>query len=145
VEIVEVTPKALNNIVFDLKIAFEQENSPESERALYLDYITAMWGLFGQFGLLSPQKTFFRVSEKFGENPEDLAVDELEAEYMKEKFGLGMEAPGAGATPQMGGPGQMPQVNNFNQTMRGQRFGARGGMQNAGVSAQPRPIMGRAR
>ncbi len=153
VEIVEVTPRALNNMVFDLKINFEQENSPESERALYLDYITAMWNLFGQFGLLSPQKTFFRVSEKFGENPSDLAVDDIEALYEQERFGIpGQQLPQQpvagqqpGQQPGQMSPGALPEVNNFNQQMRGQKFGAGGGMMNVpgqGAPGRGRPIMG---
>jgi hypothetical protein len=110
VEIIEVTPKALQQLEFDIKINFEMENSPETERALYLDFIVTIWKLFGQFGLLSPKKSLFRVMEKFNENIYDFIDENLAAEYEKERFDV------------MGGIPE--QVNNYNQSLRGQIYGA---------------------
>jgi len=118
VEIIEVTPKALQSLNFDIKINFEIENSPETERALYLDYITTIWNLFGNTGLLSPKKSLFRITEKFNENISDLVEDEVLAEYEKERFGVSSVN-----VPQ---PSQLPEVNRYNQTLRGQMFGPSG-------------------
>ena len=118
VEIIEVSPEAMRKIRFDIKISFETERSPESERALYLDYIATMVKLFGPTGLLSMKKMLGRVAEKFGENLSDIAEDQVVEEYMR---GLMGEAPQ---------PSQMPAVNGVNQQMRGQQFGAEGGIQN---------------
>ena len=118
VEIIEVTPKALQLLNFDIKINFEIENSPETERALYLDYIVTIWKLFGNTGLLSPKKSLFRITEKFNENISDLVDDEVLADYEKERFGVSSVNP-----PQ---PSQLPEVNRYNQMLRGQMFGPSG-------------------
>ena len=80
VDIIEVTPDSLRKINFDIKITFEMESSPETERALYLDYITTVMKLFGQTGLLSPKKMLYRLVEKFGENLSDIVDDKVENE-----------------------------------------------------------------
>lgn len=88
VEIIEVTPDALRDMKFDIKIKFEQENAPETERALFLDYIKTVMALFGQTGILDPKKVYFRLAEKFNENPADLVNDNVISEYELERFGI---------------------------------------------------------
>ena len=121
VEIIEVSPEALQQLRFDIKISFESERSPEAERALYLDYVATMVKLFGPTGLLSYKKMIGRIAEKFGENLSDIVEDQVAEDYMKTMTGQNPEAPQ---------PSQMPGVNGFNQQMRGQANGAAGGVQN---------------
>jgi hypothetical protein len=118
VEIIEATPKALREIQFDIKIDFEPENSPQSERLIYLDYLRTIWGLFGQSGLISMKKSLFRVAEKFGENISDLVEENVLSEYEKERFGFTTvaEQPQAPA----------PAIEGQKQQTRGQMFGALG-------------------
>jgi len=134
VEIIEVTPKSLQQLNFDIKINFETENSPETERALYLDYIVTIWKLFGNTGLLSPKKSLFRIAEKFNENLSDLVEDTVLADYEKERFGVtSSQSVNPTNIPQ---PSQLPEVNRYNQMMRGRQFGIEGPgerMMNEGV------------
>lgn len=88
VEIIEVTPKGLRQLKFDLKIKFEPENSPEAERALFLDYLTTAWKLFGQTGILSAKKSLYRMAEKFNEPISDIVDDSVVADYEKDRFGI---------------------------------------------------------
>lgn len=147
VEIIEVTPKGLQQLRFDLSIKFEVENSPETERALFLDYLSTMWNLFGQTGLLSAKKSLYRAAEKFNEPISDIVDESVVSEYEKERFGItnpeeeskkkmaeaqkqgaaaGMEA-GGGMSSALGpGQGQGGPVDKVNQSMRGQMFGAKG-------------------
>lgn len=120
VEIIEVSPEAMRKIRFDIKITFEMERTPESERALYLDYIATMVKLFGPTGLLSFKKMIGRVAEKFGENLSDIAEDKVVEDYMRGATGMPGEAK----------PSEMPGVNAFNQSLRGMANGAAGGTQN---------------
>jgi hypothetical protein len=134
VEIIEVTPKGLQQLKFDLKITFEQENSPETERALFLDYLSTMWKLFGQTGLLSAKKSLYRAAEKFNEPIADIVDENVVAEYEKERFGITnqtvqQQKQQQQPQPQSQGapPSAMPAVNDQNQAMRGQVFGSEGG------------------
>lgn len=126
VEIIEVTPKALRDLKFDIKLKFEQENTPETERALFLDYIKTVVGLFGQSGILDFKKTYFRIAEKFNENPSDLVNEQVIAQYEQERFGIQ--------------PAQninTPTVDAIKSRQTGQQFGASGPgqrMVNEGVS-----------
>lgn len=132
VEIIEVTPESLQAIDFDIKVDFELENSPADERALYLDYITTMFNLFGPAQIISPKKAFFRLSEKFNENPSDLVDDNLLQEYEHEAFGTPLQKqqqPGMQGGTQGGNP-MMPTAQAANQQSLGARVGAQGGMQN---------------
>lgn len=130
VEIIEVSPEALRDLSFDIKINFEMENSPEAERALYLDYIMTVTKLFGQTGLLSQKKMLYRTVEKFGESIGDVVEDNVMFEYENEMFGAKNPQPAQPGQEQPPTPGEMPAVNDFNQSMRGQQFGAQGGIQN---------------
>lgn len=116
VEIIEVSPQALRDLKFDIKIDFEQENSPDTERALYLDYVSTLMKLFGNTGLISPKKMLYRVVEKFNESIGDVVEDAVVEEYQSERF--------RNTPPPK--PSEMPAVNNANQAMRGQMFGAGG-------------------
>jgi hypothetical protein len=122
VEIIEVSPEAMRGLKFDITIDFESENSPETERALYLDYIMTISKLFGQSGLLSQKKMLYRTIEKFNESISDVVDDNVAQEYEKERFGVN--------PPQTAQPGGMPAVNGVNQQMRGMMSGAAGGSQN---------------
>lgn len=115
VEIIEVSPQALRDIKFDIRVDFEQENSPETERALYLDYVATLMKLFGNTGLISPKKMLYRVVEKFNEQIGDVVEDSIVNEYQSERF--------SNNAPK---PSELPAVNNANQAMRGQMFGAAG-------------------
>ena len=64
------------------------ENSPEQERALFLDYLTTMWNLFGQTGLLSAKKSLYRAAEKFNEPISDIVEEQVIEDYEKERFGI---------------------------------------------------------
>ncbi len=139
VDIIEVTPDALRKMNFDIKINFEMENSPETERALYLDYISTVIKLFGQTGLVSMKKMLYRTVEKFGESLSDIVDDKVENDYESERFGLPQKfipppqvgadgKPIQGAAPM--GPGTA--TGDFNQSMRGMQFGAAGGGANVG-------------
>lgn len=130
VEIIEVTPDELRQIDFDIKIKFEQENAPETERALFLDYVVTMMKLFGQNGIISPKKAFFRTSEKFNENPADLLEDKVISEYEQERFGVKPKTEDVN-------PNAIPSIANVNNSLRGQMFGAEGAgqrMSNEGVT-----------
>lgn len=136
VEIIEVTPEALNALNFDIKMQFEQENSPESERFLFLDYITTVFKLFGQSGIISPKKAFFRISEKFNENPSDLVEDNVLMDYEQERFGIPNTQP---INPQqVPSESQLPATQQYNNSMRGTMNGANGPMGNA---MEPSPQM----
>lgn len=115
VEIIEVTPQALQQLNFDIKIGFEVENSPEMERALYLDYVTTLVNLFAPTGLLSMKKLLYRTVEKFNEQISDVVEENISADYENERFGIGAQ------------PHTVPPAtNDINQQMRGQMFGAAG-------------------
>jgi hypothetical protein len=148
VEIIEVSPKALRDLKFDIKVDFEPENTPETEKLLYLDYVTTLMNLFGQSGLVSQKKVLFRLSEKYGESLSDIVEDTVMQEYEQERFGITKPAP----IPQQGGAqatgmklpnaNQMPGVNEMNSQLRGQMMGAQGPgqrMVNEGVA--PRNIL----
>jgi len=124
VEIIEVTPESLQQLDFDIKITFEQESTPESERALYLDYIRTMFQLFGQSNIISPQKAFYRIAEKFNENPEDLVSDQISADYEQERFGFTTikQPQQIGAQKQ----GQQTSMDMFRSARAGMQNGAQG-------------------
>jgi hypothetical protein len=115
IEIIEATPEALRQIEFDVKISFDQENSPSTEKVLFLDYIRTLFGLFGNSNIISQKKAFFRMSEKFNENPSDLMEEGLEQEYNNDIS----EKP----TPK---EGQMPMMQNGLNSIRGEQNGAMG-------------------
>jgi len=117
VEIIEVSPEALRKVRFDIKIDFEQENSPETERALFMDYVVTMIKLFGQTGLLSLKKMMYRTIEKFGESIIDVVEDKVVEDYNQERFGVSTVKAQSG---------NLPTVDNFKQQMTGQQFGAEG-------------------
>lgn len=124
VEIIEVSPQELRQIKFDIKIDFESELSPESERALYMDYIHTIYNLFGPLGLIDMKKLLFKTVEKFDDSIVDVVPDNLISEYEKERFGISQPVQNTG----------MPAINNYNQSLRGQMYGAGGpaqGMENA--------------
>ena len=123
VEIIEVTPEMLRQVKFDVKIDFEKEDSPDTERALYLDFVATLEKLFGQIpGLLDPKKLMFRLIEKFGEDISDVVPDNLIQDYEKERFGF----PGQQQQLKPLNAESLPQANALNQQMRGQQFGAQG-------------------
>jgi len=146
VEIIEVTPEALQQIGFDIKIDFEQEQSPENERLIFLDFLHNLMGMFGQTGLLSPKKMLYRTLEKFGESISDYVDDKFISDYEKERFGITTEKPVAEGTmtPSLSPADQGPEgakaatpLSNFNQTVRGRMMGAAGPgqrMQNEGIT-----------
>ena len=133
VEIIEVTPKALQKLQFDIKISFETEQSPENERLIYLDFITRLMSLFGQTGLLSPKKLLYRIIEKFGESVSDFVDEQLIADYEKERFGITSEQPQQTLQPPnapeaqgyRGEEGASP-LTNYLQRQRGMMYGAEG-------------------
>lgn len=102
VEIIEVTPQQLQDIRFDIKISFEVENSPETERALYLDFVRTIIALFAPYGLVSPKKLFYRTAEKFNENISDLVEEQVLSDYERERFGVGSFTPKVPGGPRMG-------------------------------------------
>jgi len=133
VEIIEVTPKALQKLQFDIKISFETEQSPENERLIYLDFITRLMSLFGQTGLLSPKKLLYRIIEKFGESVSDFVDEQLISEYEKERFGFTSKQPQQQLQPPnapeaqgyRGEEGASP-LTNYLQRQRGMMYGAEG-------------------
>jgi hypothetical protein len=96
--------------------------------------VVTIWKLFGNTGLLSPKKSLFRIAEKFNENLSDLVEDEILADYERERFGI--------TKPQSANmlqPSQLPEVNRYNQMMRGRQFGIEGPgerMMNEGVTPE---------
>lgn len=118
VEIIEVSPKAMRQLRFDIKINFEVENSPETERALYLDYITTISKLFGQTGLLSMKKMLYRTVEKFGESISDVVDEKVVMDYESERFGIKTDLPQYRPN--------LPQVNDMKQAYAGMANGAAG-------------------
>ncbi len=129
VEIVEVTPESVRELKFDLQIDFEVEETPQQERALYMDFILTLVKLFGQQqGLLDPKKVMFRMIDKFGENPSDFIPDTLIRDYENERFGFTSEKSPA--------PGGFPELNDMNQAMRGMQNGAGGPAQQMGGPLQ---------
>ena len=140
VEIIEVTPKALRQMQFDIKIDFEPDYSPTEERAIYMDFTTALMNMFGQYGLVDPKKVMFKMIDKFGENPVDYTPDALMSEYEMERFGFTAQQP-----QQQVQPGSMPGVNNANQQMRGRAYGSAGAAaRDAGATGMPSPLAGEA-
>lgn len=145
VEIIEVTPQALQSLQFDIKISFETEQSPENERLIFLDFITRLLNMFGNSGLLSPKKVLYRVIEKFGESISDFVDENLIADYEKERFGFTSEVPQQNqvnpvnlpeAQGYRGEEGASP-LTNFLQRQRGMMYGAQGpgeAMKNAGIA-----------
>lgn len=115
VEIIEVTPQTIRDMNFDIKVSFEPENSPATERALYIDFITFLLNSFGQTQMLDPKKMLFRIADKFNENPSDFFQDQILSEYESDRFGNTKVS-------------QLPAVNQQNQALRGQMFGAQGPM-----------------
>jgi len=146
VEIIEVTPQALQNLYFDIKIDFEQEQSPENERLIFIDFLTALQNMFGQTGLLSPKKMLYRTIEKFGESISDYVEEQVISDYEKERFGVVSEKPASLMPPSTAPEAQGPQgqlaatpLSNFNQSVRGQYTGSAGPgerMVNQGLSPQ---------
>jgi hypothetical protein len=133
VEIIEVTPKALQKLQFDIKISFETEQSPENERLIYLDFITRLMSLFGQTGLLSPKKLLYRIIEKFGESVSDFVDEQLITEYEKERFGFTSEQnqqqlqpPNAPEAQGYRGEEGASPLTNYLQRQRGMMYGAEG-------------------
>ena len=130
-EIIEVSPKALRQMKFDIKIDFEPENSPDSEKALFIDFSKMLIGLFGPYGLIDPKKMLFRIVEKFDENIADFIPDNLISEYEQERFGMPIQPvvqPGAGVS--------TPTVDKYAQANRGQVYGSQGpanAMENKGI------------
>lgn len=128
VEIIEISPEKLSAIRFDIKIGFETENSPETERLIFLDYIATIMRLYGQAvdqngqPLISVRKMLFRTAEKFGENIYDIVEEPILAEYEQERFRIPPKESSGGAEP----VGIPPAVNAFNQQVRGRIFGAQG-------------------
>ena len=148
VEIIEVTPKALQLIQFDIKITFEAEQSPENERLIFLDFMTRLTNMFGQSGLLSQKKMLYRTIEKFGESISDFVDDKMISDYEKERFGFTSEEP---PVEPEGGQMNAPEnqgdrgiesaspVTNMLQGKRGMMSGAKGPtqrMMNQGLIAQ---------
>jgi hypothetical protein len=127
VEIIEVSPQSLQKLKFDIKINFEVENSPEQERALFLDYVTTITKLFGQTGLISMKKLLYRTIEKFNENVADMVDEKVAMDYEQERFGLQPNVvppqPEQDNQDNMGGT---PAVQDIKQQQIGQRFGAGG-------------------
>jgi hypothetical protein len=126
VEIIEVSPQKLRDIKFNIKIGFEQEYSPETERLIFLDYIRMIISFFGQvqeggIPLLSPRKMLYRIAEKFGENLSDIVNDEVLEDYWRESLGVPAQQ---GFPPAQ--PRALPMVEAENQRGRGMMFGAPG-------------------
>ena len=150
VEIIEVSPKALQKLRYDIEIDFESEQTPAEEKALYLDYVTTMYKLFGpsvsaQLGLpalIDLKKMMFRTAEKFDENIADIIPDQLIGDYQQEMFGFTDQPPQPQQQPQQpqqpqgqqqqGQPNaeSLPAVNAINQRTRGRMMGGQGGIQN---------------
>jgi hypothetical protein len=155
VDIMEVSPKQLLAVNFDIKIAFEQEESPNDEKMIFMDYLSTVIKLFGQTGLLSPRKMLYRLAEKYNESLSDIVEDSVEQDYEQDRFGVkptqqpqtprdkvnaalaagqqpgGQPAPGGFGAP--GGAGGAPAPGapgspsgNNAQGQRGQMFGAQG-------------------
>ena len=144
VEIIEVTPKALQQLHFDIRISFEQEQSPENERLIFMDFISTLQKMFGQTGLLSAKKMLYRTIEKFGESISDYVEEQVITDYERERFGFTSEktpptmVPSSKSPEDQGPKGKLAEtpLSDFNQSIRGQMFGGEGAgqaMQNQGM------------
>jgi len=141
-EIIEVTPKMLRQMRFDIKISFEKEEDIESERALFLDFTNMLMLQFGQSGvdaqgnpiepLVDKKKILFRVIEKFGENISDFIPDQLMSEYESERFGIQEKKEITTLNPLNPLNPSMPQADKNTQARLGMENGALGGGQNLG-------------
>jgi hypothetical protein len=127
VEIIEVTPEAVRALKFDIKIEFDQEESPQQEKAMYMDFVLTIMKLFGQqdpnnpqSALIDPKKVLFRLLDKFGENASDFIPDTLIKAYQDERFGFHDDNAAKLS------PGALKAVNDVNQAMRGMQNGAGG-------------------
>lgn len=135
-EIIEVSPKQLRQIKFDIKIEFEPEDSPVTERALFIDFAQTLVSLFQPYQLLDMKKMLFRMIETFGENVADYIPDQLVTDYENERFGIAPQQP----TPI---PGGTPEANKINQSTTGQMYGAMGpGNREANATGMPSPLQG---
>ena len=147
-EIVEVSPKMLRQLKFDIKIDFEPDDSPTNERALFIDFTNMLMDRFGQPSAVDPQtgqasepplidkkKILFRLVEKFGENIADYIPDQLVQEYEQERFGM----------PAQQSQTAMPEVNKANQSLIGQENGAQGPAEAIGASMGQTPLPGKQR
>jgi len=139
VEIIEVSPQALRQMKFDIKIDFEEDTSPEGEKVLFLDYIMTLVKLFGQYGILDPRKMLYRTAEKFGENIADIIPDALISNYERERFGVTLETstlerPEVPKIPEVLTEEDLTRVGDVNQRRRGMMFGAGGPAAREGLS-----------
>lgn len=107
VEIIEVTPKELNQLKYDIKIDFEAEETPESEQALYTNWANWLMQMFYPLGLVDPKKVLFRATEIKGESASDYIPDQMIEQYEQERFGM--------VKPQLPMPGGMPMPNASGQ------------------------------
>ena len=138
VEIIEVTPKMLNEVYFDIKIDFENENPPETEQALFTNWANWLMQTFYPLGLVDPKKILFRATEMKGELASDYIPDQMVEAYEKERFGL--QQPQPPQQPGQGPPGQggNPMQDQASQG-QGQQMGAYGPAkrQNNAMGANP--------
>jgi hypothetical protein len=88
VEIIECTPKMLQELKFDIKIDFEYENTPENEQALYTNWANWLMQTFYPLGLVDPKKILFRATEIKGELASDYIPDQMISDYEQERFGF---------------------------------------------------------
>ena len=149
-EVIEVTPKMLRQMRFDIKIDFEKEEDIESERALFLDFSNMLITQFGQPGqdeqgqptapLIDKKKILFRIIEKFGENVSDFIPDQLESQYEQERFGMPSQQ-----QPQQQQGQQMPQVDKNTQARLGMQNGAQGPAQQMNKQVGSSPLVNQQR
>lgn len=143
IEIIEISPDALEDLDFDIKINFEMEKTPEIERALFNDFLQALIQVDslsvqkGEKSSLDPVKIEMRLFEKWGENPsdyldDDIVYDDYESLYGQKKK---QEQSGAGGFTNPNQPqinellNRMPQTQNIKQAVqRGPMYGQKSAM-----------------
>jgi hypothetical protein len=121
VEIIECTPKMMNELRFDIKIDFETENTPETEQALFTNWANWLMQTFYPLGLVDPKKILFRATEIKGELASDYIPDSMIQQYEQDRFGTGDQNGNNQPPPQQQGqqtsPGQQQQPNPGQQAM----------------------------
>ena len=142
VEIIECTPKMLQELKFDIKIDFEQENTPESEQALFTNWANWLMQTFYPLGLVDPKKILFRATEIKGELASDYIPDQMIQEYEQDRFGTGEKKD----QPQMGQPNQQGPAQQGNPMQdqasmgQGQKMGPFGAAQKQQNQMGPNPL-----
>jgi hypothetical protein len=124
VEIIEISPEALQNLKFDVDVMFNVENTPELKKALFSNFIQQIMAMFPD--LIDKKKLLIRLFEVYNENPIDYLADNIVPSLFIPQFQQQQQL----LSPQQGQSGQ-----GINQQIiqAGQR-GPMGGIQNINPS-----------